>query len=118
MRGHVTSDKMQKTLVVEVRRKVRHPFYEKYVARRTKLYVHDENSEARIGDFVEVAQTRQQALDTSVVGQRALSRLAEAQQDDGGWPVDFVSYSAAATLEWLGHRTVEALSLLWANARL
>nr|WP_204261438.1 hypothetical protein [Blastococcus saxobsidens] len=47
-----------------------------------------------------------------------LDRLADAQQDDGGWPVDFVSYSPAATLEWRGHRTVEALSLLWANARL
>jgi small subunit ribosomal protein S17 len=58
MRGQVTSNKMQKTLVVEVRRKVRHPIYEKYVARRTKLYVHDENNEARIGDVVEVAQTR------------------------------------------------------------
>jgi small subunit ribosomal protein S17 len=58
MRGQVTSNKMQKTLVVEVRRKVRHPFYEKYVARRTRLYVHDENNEARIGDVVEVAQTR------------------------------------------------------------
>lgn len=58
MRGQVTSNKMQKTLVVEVRRKVRHPVYEKYVARRTKLYVHDENNEAQIGDVVEVAQTR------------------------------------------------------------
>jgi small subunit ribosomal protein S17 len=58
MRGQVTSNKMQKTLVVEVRRKVRHPIYEKYVARRTKLYVHDENNEAKIGDMVEVEQTR------------------------------------------------------------
>jgi small subunit ribosomal protein S17 len=58
MRGQVTSNKMQKTLVVEVRRKVRHPVYEKYVARRSRLYVHDENNEARIGDVVEVVQTR------------------------------------------------------------
>jgi small subunit ribosomal protein S17 len=58
VRGQVTSNKMQKTLVVEVRRKVRHPLYEKYVSKRTKLYVHDENNEARIGDVVEVMQTR------------------------------------------------------------
>ena len=58
MRGQVTSNKMQKTLVVEVRRKVRHPVYEKYVSKRTKLYVHDEKNEARIGDVVEVMQTR------------------------------------------------------------
>lgn len=58
LRGHVTSNKMQKTLVVEVRRKVRHPVYEKYMSRRTRLYVHDEQGEARVGDVVEVMQTR------------------------------------------------------------
>ena len=47
-----------------------------------------------------------------------LDRLADAQQDDGGWSVDFVSYSPAATLEWRGHQTVHALSLLRANGRL
>jgi len=57
-RGQVTSNKMQKTLVVEVRRKVRHPLYEKFVSKRTKLYAHDEKSEAKIGDVVEVVQTR------------------------------------------------------------
>ena len=58
MRGTVTSNKMQKTLVVEVSRKVRHPLYEKFLSRRTKLYVHDENNEAKVGDMVEVVQTR------------------------------------------------------------
>lgn len=58
MRGIVVSDKMQKTVVVQVDRKVRHPLYEKFVSRRTKLYAHDENSEAKVGDVVEVAQTR------------------------------------------------------------
>lgn len=58
VRGQVTSDKMQKTVVVEVRRKVKHPVYEKYISRRTKLYVHDEKDEARTGDVVEVMQTR------------------------------------------------------------
>ncbi len=58
VRGQVTSNKMQKTLVVVVSRKVRHPLYEKYVSKRTKLYVHDEKSEGQIGDIVEVMQTR------------------------------------------------------------
>lgn len=58
MRGIVTSNKMQKTVVVQVDRKVRHPLYEKFVSKRTKLYAHDENSEAGVGDIVEVAQTR------------------------------------------------------------
>jgi hypothetical protein len=44
-----------------------------------------------------------------------LNRLAEGQQPDGGWAVDFGSYSPAATLEWRGHRTVQALLLLRAN---
>jgi len=58
VRGQVTSNKMNKTLVIEVRRKVRHPLYEKYLSRRTKLYAHDEQNEAKIGDIVEVMQTR------------------------------------------------------------
>jgi hypothetical protein len=44
-----------------------------------------------------------------------LERLADGQRPDGGWAVDFVSYSPAATLEWRGHRTVQALVLLRAN---
>ncbi len=44
-----------------------------------------------------------------------LERLAAAQQPDGGWAVDFDSYSPAATLEWRGYRTVEALQLLRDN---
>ena len=44
-----------------------------------------------------------------------LERLAAAQQPDGGWAVDFDSYSPAATLEWRGHRTVGALLLLHDN---
>jgi hypothetical protein len=47
-----------------------------------------------------------------------LERLAGAQQPDGGWAVDFASYSPAATLEWRGHRTVQALVLLRANGML
>jgi hypothetical protein len=47
-----------------------------------------------------------------------LDRLAAGQQPDGGWRVDFDSYSPAATLEWRGHRTVQALTLLRANGRI
>jgi hypothetical protein len=45
-----------------------------------------------------------------------LERLAGLQQDDGGWPVDFASYSPAAALEWRGHATVRAVAILRANA--
>jgi hypothetical protein len=44
-----------------------------------------------------------------------LERLADGQQADGGWSVDFASYSPAATLDWRGHATVHALYLLREN---
>ena len=47
-----------------------------------------------------------------------LQRLADQQQDDGGWPVEFTSYSPAAALDWRGHLTVHALSILKRNAML
>ena len=56
--GTVTSDKMQKTRVVEIAWKVKHPKYGKYVHRRTRCYVHDENNEAGVGDQVEIEECR------------------------------------------------------------
>jgi hypothetical protein len=47
-----------------------------------------------------------------------LDRLEQQQREDGGWTVDFASYSPAAALEWRGYRTVDALSTLSANGRL
>jgi small subunit ribosomal protein S17 len=52
--GVVTSNKMAKTIVVEVERLVRHPIYGKFVRRSTKLYAHDEKSEAAMGDVVDI----------------------------------------------------------------
>lgn len=48
---------------------------------------------------------------------RDLERLENEQQPDGGWAVDFASYSAAATLEWRGYTTVSAITILLANGR-
>jgi hypothetical protein len=45
-----------------------------------------------------------------------LQRLIDAQQDDGGWRVDFASYSPAAALEWRGYATVRAVSILRRNS--
>ncbi len=56
--GKVTSAKMDKSITVMVERKVRHPVYEKYVRRRTKLHAHDESNEAKVGDTVELMATR------------------------------------------------------------
>ena len=56
--GKVTSDKMDKTIVVSVIDNVRHPLYKKIVKRTYKLKAHDENNEAGIGDTVRVMETR------------------------------------------------------------
>ena len=56
--GLVTSDKMDKTIVVSVTDNVKHPLYNKIVKRTYKLKAHDENNECRIGDRVTVMETR------------------------------------------------------------
>jgi small subunit ribosomal protein S17 len=56
--GVVVSDKMASTLVVAVNERVRHPRYDKTVQRTKKLYVHDADNEARVGDRVRVVETR------------------------------------------------------------
>ena len=56
--GFVTSDKMDKTVVVSDKDKVRHPLYKKIVNRTIKLKAHDENNECAIGDRVLVMETR------------------------------------------------------------
>lgn len=56
--GMVTSNKMDKTIVVSVVDRVRHPVYGKIVKRTLKLHAHDENNECNIGDQVEVMETR------------------------------------------------------------
>jgi hypothetical protein len=66
-------------------------------------------------DFAPLPGGPARSLFGSGVVEAELDRLAGAQQPDGGWPVDFASYSPAATLEWRGHRTVQALVLLRAN---
>ncbi len=56
--GVVTSDKMNKTRVVEIPRLVKHRMYGKYVRRKTVCYVHDEGDESAQGDTVEIVESR------------------------------------------------------------
>ena len=56
--GKVVSDKMDKTIVVDVENRVAHPLYKKIVKRTYKLKAHDENNECRVGDKVLVMETR------------------------------------------------------------
>ncbi len=56
--GIVVSDKMEKTIVVAVRDNTKHPLYKKTIKTTTKFKAHDENNEAKVGDIVEIVETR------------------------------------------------------------
>ena len=56
--GKVASDKMDKTIVVAVERKVPHGLYQKAMKQTTKFKAHDENNECRLGDTVKIVETR------------------------------------------------------------
>ena len=56
--GKVVSDKMEKTIVVEVERQVKHPIYGKILRRKSKLHAHDENQVCKIGNIVKIQESR------------------------------------------------------------
>ena len=56
--GIVSSDKMDKTIVVSIKDSVKHPLYKKVIKRTVKFKAHDENNECGIGDKVEIMETR------------------------------------------------------------
>ncbi|MBD8061632.1 30S ribosomal protein S17 [Georgenia satyanarayanai] len=57
-RGYVVSDKMDKTVVVEVEDRVKHPLYGKVIRRTSKVKAHDEANSAGVGDLVRIMETR------------------------------------------------------------
>ena len=63
--GEVVSNKMDKTIVVAIKTKVRHPLYGKMVNRTRKFKAHDENNECGIGDTVKIMETRPLSKDKS-----------------------------------------------------
>jgi len=76
--GVVTSNKMQKTVVVKVERRVKHERYGKYVTRQMKYKAHDETSQAKVGDRVRIAETRPMSKDKRW---RIIATLQKANQD-------------------------------------
>ena len=56
--GVVVSDKMEKSITVEIERLEKHRLYKKYIRKRSKFLAHDENNEYKIGDRVRIAETR------------------------------------------------------------
>ncbi|MGK0363040.1 MAG: small subunit ribosomal protein S17 [Saprospiraceae bacterium] len=56
--GVVVSDKMDKTITVDVERKLRHPFYSKFITKNKKFVAHDETNDCNAGDTVRIMETR------------------------------------------------------------
>jgi small subunit ribosomal protein S17 len=56
--GEVVSTKMQKTIVIEVSRRVPHPLYKRIIGKRKKFYAHDETGDAKMGDIVRIIECR------------------------------------------------------------
>lgn len=96
--GRVTSDKMEKTRVVEIPRKVKHPKYGKFIRQRTVCYVHDEKNESSLGDTVKIIEAPptskkkrwalvevvEKSREVDVAAMRAARKLAEQEGVDGG----------------------------------
>ncbi|MFL5554869.1 MAG: 30S ribosomal protein S17 [Gemmatimonadaceae bacterium] len=61
--GLVVSDKMEKTVVVSIERRVQHPVYGKMIRRTKKLKAHDETNDAKVGDTVRIMETRPMSKD-------------------------------------------------------
>ena len=77
MTGQVVSTKMNKTISVLINRTVKHPLYEKYIRRSTKLLAHDENNECNEGDLVIIESSRPVSKSKSWRLQKIISKAQE-----------------------------------------
>lgn len=76
--GTVTSNKMQKTIVVRVDRKVKHAQYGKFITRSQKFKAHDEKNDAKIGDLVSIVESRPLSKDKRWALQSVIRRAGQA----------------------------------------
>ena len=77
--GRVVSDKMQKTIVVKVDRYAMHPIVKKYVKKSAKFMAHDEKSEAKVGDFVKISESRPRSRLKRWVLEEVIKKASEQQ---------------------------------------
>ena len=81
--GVVVSNKMDKSIVIMVERKVKHPLYGKFVKKSTKFMAHDEKNEANIGDTVRIMETRELSnIDTTTKTKRTKRNDTTRNQND------------------------------------
>ena len=75
--GKVVSDKRAKTVTVLVKRRVKHPIYDKIVMRSSKYHAHDENGEYKMGDTVEITESRPLSKTKNWVATRLVQKAAQ-----------------------------------------
>lgn len=75
--GEVISNKMDKTVAVKIERVIKHPLYQKYVKRSTRLLAHDESNSCQDGDIVEIAECRPLSKRKSMRVTRVLERAKQ-----------------------------------------
>jgi small subunit ribosomal protein S17 len=75
--GKVVSDKRAKTVTVLIERRVKHPIYGKIVVRSSKYHAHDENSEYKLGDTIEITESRPLSKTKNWVATRLVQKAAE-----------------------------------------
>ncbi|MCS6810283.1 MAG: 30S ribosomal protein S17 [Tepidimonas sp.] len=75
--GKVVSDKRAKTITVLVERRVKHPLYDKIVIKSSKYHAHDENGEYKLGDIVEITESRPLSKTKNWVATRLVQKAAE-----------------------------------------
>ena len=81
--GQIVSDKGDKTVVVNVERKVKHPLYGKIIRRSKKYHAHDENNEYTVGDVVRIEETRPMSkTKTWIVKDRVVAGGVQAVEAD------------------------------------
>ena len=75
--GKVVSDKRTKTVTVLVERRVKHPIYDKIMIRSSKYHAHDENSEYKLGDTIEITESRPLSKTKNWVASRLVQKAAK-----------------------------------------
>ena len=78
--GTVVSNKMQKTIVVQIERRVRHGLYQKYVTKSQKFKAHDEKNEAKMGDIVTIIESRPLSRDKRWALQKIVRRAIQTAE--------------------------------------
>ena len=79
--GVVVSDRMDKTAVVAVERQVRHPAYKRIIRRTSRFFAHDEKNDAKVGDSVEIVETRPMSKNKRWRIARVIARAPERARD-------------------------------------